>query len=614
MENDNTYLDSNLRTTICPESLNIIDDPAMVGYRKERILDLFHATNDHKFVFTSSGAESTCQILWSVFLEISRKTGKTHFITSCIEDRACLQMMKRLEELGAFVKIAPVKENGEIDIAALSELISPRTALISISMAQGLTGVIQPVEEIQKIAQEKGVLLHLDASQAAGKYHFSFEELACDYLSFSGDLIHSKIATGGLIAKKQAPLVPFIVGGPDLRGGQLDSSLFLSLAAACSQAMHHLDSFSLEVARLKNYFEKKILEKVKNSEVLFQNSLTLPNTSVIYFPLCHQEALYYLLQRKNVFAQLGGVHTQQLYSLLLASSIKKEISACCLSFAINRYTTKQQIDVAINTLVSCIDYLQAMSPGYSLPAHIQTYPQEKPNKKIREKIQNPKFFGSFTPLQAQEKGMRLVIAEENGLKFYFLVDETDGVIADAKYQVFGPSTLIAIAEITCELAIRKNHIQASRISQDLIDQHVREDKQVQAFSIQANALLNQAISVLEAACEKCNDIECISNDFETTPILWDSTENPNGIEGWDEFSKEKKIFYIREVIDKEIRPYVELDAGGVEVVDLDDHNNLTIAYSGSCTTCYSATGSTLTAIQQILRQKIHPKITVIPKL
>ena len=614
MEQDNILLNANLQTTICPESLNVIDDPLMVPFRKERILDLFHASNDHKFVFTSSGAESICQILFSVFLEVSRKTGKTHFITSCIEDRACLQMMKRLEELGAFVKIAPVKENGEIDVEALSQLISPRTALISISMAQGLTGVIQPVEEIQKIAHEKGILLHLDASQAAGKYHFSFEELSCDYLSFSGDLFHSKIATGGLIAKKQAPLIPYILGGSELRGGQLDSSLFLSLAAACSQAMHYLDSFSLEVARLKHYFEKKILEKIPNSEILFQNSLTLPNTTVIYFPLCHQEALHYLLQRKNVFSQLGGTHTQQLYSLLLASSIKKETSSCSLSFAINRYTTKEHLDSAIKAMIECVNYLQAMSPGYSLAAHTQTYPQDKPNKKIREKIQNPKFFGSFTPLQAQEKGMRLETAEENGLKLYFLVDESDGVIADAKYQVFGPSTLIAIAEAVCELSIRKNHIQASRISAELLDQQLRTEKEISAFSVQANALLNQAISVLETLCEKCSDIACQSSDFDTTPILWDFSENPNGIEGWDEFSREKKLFLIKEVIDKEIRPYVELDAGGVEVVDLDDFNNLTIAYSGSCTTCYSATGSTLTAIQQILRQKIHPKITVIPKL
>ena len=65
MEQDNILLNANLQTTICPESLNVIDDPLMVPFRKERILDLFHASNDHKFVFTSSGAESICQILFS---------------------------------------------------------------------------------------------------------------------------------------------------------------------------------------------------------------------------------------------------------------------------------------------------------------------------------------------------------------------------------------------------------------------------------------------------------------------------------------------------------------------------------------------------------------------
>jgi NifU-like protein len=80
---------------------------------------------------------------------------------------------------------------------------------------------------------------------------------------------------------------------------------------------------------------------------------------------------------------------------------------------------------------------------------------------------------------------------------------------------------------------------------------------------------------------------------------------------WEELSNKQQITVIEEVIATDIRPYIELDAGGIEIVDLKG-KDLFIAYKGNCTTCYSSIGSTLQAIQQILSAKIHPQIRVIP--
>ncbi len=235
------------------------------------------------------------------------------------------------------------------------------------------------------------------------------------------------------------------------------------------------------------------------------------------------------------------------------------------------------------------------------------------SKKIREKIDRLRFVGFFTSQLAADKGMRLVIGREGKLSFYWLVDETDGIIADAKFQAFGPIGLIAAAEVTSELVLRKNYDQASRISADLIDQHVRDRKETPAFPRECDPYLNQALSAIDRAIQQCLDIPFAAT-YDNTPIENDFGEIPGGIPGWEAMPYQQKIRIIEEVIDKEIRPYIELDAGGVQIISFNDEKEVIIAYEGACTTCHSSTGSTLSAIQKILRSRVHPSLFVTPQL
>ena len=238
---------------------------------------------------------------------------------------------------------------------------------------------------------------------------------------------------------------------------------------------------------------------------------------------------------------------------------------------------------------------------------------ERFSKKLREKIDRLRFIGLFTEELALEKGMRFVTAKEYGIRIDWLVDESDGVIADAKFQSYGPVGLIAAAEIASELVIRKNYNQVSRISADLLDQHVRDHKEIPAFPSECNSFLNQVLSVIDLAVEKCSDIP-FNDTYEMTPIETDFGELPGGIPGFLEFPKEKKVKLIEEVIEKEIRPYIELDAGGVKLIDFSEEGEVVISYEGACTSCHASTGSTLTAIQKILRARIHPSLFVTPTL
>ncbi len=249
----------------------------------------------------------------------------------------------------------------------------------------------------------------------------------------------------------------------------------------------------------------------------------------------------------------------------------------------------------------------------SLAKLIQPPLLEQCSKKLREKIDKPRFVGYFTVKGAEERHMRLVTGKEGMLCLYWLVDEADGIISDAKFQAFGPPALVAVGEIVSELALRKNYDQVSRLSADLIDQHVRDQKDKPAFPKEFFSALNQAISAIDRAVYQCLDIPFAAT-HDITPIEHDFGEIPGGIPGWEQFPTEQKRKIIEEVVDKEIRPYVELDAGGVKIVQFENDREITIAYEGSCTTCHSSTGSTLTAIQKILKARVHPSLTVVPSL
>lgn len=241
------------------------------------------------------------------------------------------------------------------------------------------------------------------------------------------------------------------------------------------------------------------------------------------------------------------------------------------------------------------------------------------SKKLLAKIEQPRSVGVFTQEEATARGMRLCIGREgsvreaNAVILYWLVDESDGVIADAKFQVYGPTALIGAAEVASELLMRKNYDQARRISADLIDKQVRDKSHDSAFPAEASAYLNLVLFAIEEAAEQCLDIP-LPEEYVVSPVsaepshAGDLREYP----GWKELSTKQKIAVIEEVIDKEVRPYIELDAGGVRVLNLLEDREVIIAYEGACTSCHSATGSTLTAIQQILRTRVHPSLTVTP--
>lgn len=237
-----------------------------------------------------------------------------------------------------------------------------------------------------------------------------------------------------------------------------------------------------------------------------------------------------------------------------------------------------------------------------------------------QKIENPRSAGFFTKEQAEERGMRLSEGVEGSIEngnivhFYWLVDKEDGIIADVKFQVFGQSALIGAAEAAAELLIGKNYDQALRITADLIDKQLRDKENDLAFPKETYPHLNLVLGAIEQASEKCTDLP-LPEAYFAPPVPKDIGEVVDGgYPGWLELPLKKKLAVIEEVLDRDIRPYIALDAGGVEVINLLNDREVIITYQGSCTSCYSSIGTTLSYIQQVLKAKVFPEIIVVPDI
>src|SRR6516165_1789841 len=159
-----------------------------------------------EIVFTSGGTEGDNLAVFGLL------RSSDHVITSTVEHHAVLNSCKHLQSIACEVTYLPVDGRGLVDPGDIRRALRPNTKLITIMMANNETGVLQPVEEIGKIAGEADVFFHTDAVQAAGKVPIDVARIACDALSISGHKIHAPQGTGAMFLKKGTLIQPMLYG------------------------------------------------------------------------------------------------------------------------------------------------------------------------------------------------------------------------------------------------------------------------------------------------------------------------------------------------------------------------------------------------------------------
>src|SRR5437868_13225830 len=163
-----------------------------------------------EIIFTSGGTESNNTAFHSA---LEARPDCRHVVTTAVEHSAVRKPAQELQTRGYEVTFLNVDRSGQLSLRELAGAIRPDTALISVMWANNETGVIFPIEEIAEIARDKGVPLHSDAVQAAGKIPINLREIQLQFLSLSGHKLHAPKGVGGLYVNRHSRFHPLILGG-----------------------------------------------------------------------------------------------------------------------------------------------------------------------------------------------------------------------------------------------------------------------------------------------------------------------------------------------------------------------------------------------------------------
>lgn len=562
---------------------------------QEAILARLGARAEDKLYCFLDLEDALQRLFFSHYVHSIRQTGKNHILFV----GSAFQGIKECELLGCVIKHLPLSAQGSIAIDALRAAINPRVSMISLSLCDW--GVIQPIAEIGAFCKKENIQLHVDVGAAIGKIPVSFHKWGIDFLTGSG-----------------APLgIAWLIGAENTSFALVKENPLPSLALLSKSleiSIEQMDSIQLETAAMRTLLEERICQECPGAKVLFAHADRLPNVSVISFPTIYQEALLFFLNRGQLYVEEVDIKN------LMASGIDPLTAQGALLFALSSQTTELEVSKAVEIVKSVVNKLQKVSflpplGAVCKPASLtSTIPY---SRKLVQSIENSRHAGAFSSQEGDSKGMRCAFAvagsvyEERALRLSLLIDETDGVIADAKFQAYGPPLLLGILEATCSFLVRKNLGQMARLTAEIIEKQLQDRGGEKAFGNEGNSFVNFVIEAIEQIEEQCQDL--LDKHFEPPTPLSPVSQGGKRYLGWEILSKEEKLAIIEEIVASDIRPYIELDEGGITVMDLIG-NEVVISYQGACTTCYASTGSTLQAIQTILQEKVSSDLTVRPDL
>jgi cysteine desulfurase len=302
---------------------------------------------------------------------VAAAPGKTkHVITSAIEHVAALDPCKALAKQGVDTTILPVDRDGLVNPEDVRRAIRRDTVLITIMLANNETGTIEPIEEIAKIADEKGIVFHTDAVQAAGKIPVDVEKLGVDLLSISAHKFCGPKGAGALYIRKGTQIAPLIYGGHserDRRPGTEDVAAIAGMGKAAELALAGMKEESRRIRALRDRLERGLLDRVPHAWVNAVRAPRVPNTANITFPFIEGESMVIALDLKGIACSTGAACSSGAVEpshVLLALGLAPEDARATLRLSLGHQTTEDEIDFALETIPPVIERLRLISPTF----------------------------------------------------------------------------------------------------------------------------------------------------------------------------------------------------------------------------------------------------------
>ena len=316
-----------------------------------------------ELIFTSGGTESNNHAIRGI-ASAYRDKGN-HIITTQIEHPAVTAVCKYLGVYGVETTYLPVDECGLLDAADVEKAIKPNTILITVMHANNEVGTIQPIEEISKIARRKGIMLHTDAAQSAGKISVDVVTLGVDLLSIAGHKLYAPKGIGVLYIRKSIEPARFMHGAGQENGKRAGTENVLEivgLGKACEIAARNMERNIRVMRESRDWLYDGIREKVKDVRLNGHPELRLPNTLNVSILGIESHTFLPTIQDRVAAAAGAACHSGEIRisSVLKAMKVPEEWARGALRLTTGRMTTPGEVDMAVAVISDAVQRIRGI--------------------------------------------------------------------------------------------------------------------------------------------------------------------------------------------------------------------------------------------------------------
>lgn len=385
------YMDNNATTPIHPEvkrvmieTMDLFGNPSslhafgrqakhLVEEAREKVASFIGASPE-EIMFAGSGSEANNTVLSAVTCQRKQcayhQEGVNEIITSTIEHPCVLETSKCLQERGVNVLYLDVDQHGKVSLEQLRDLVTERTGLVSVMMANNEIGTIQDIKGIAEIVHERGAVFHTDAVQAVGKIPVNVRELDVDFLTLSGHKMYGPKGIGALYVKKGAPFCPLIRGGHQERGrraGTENTLGIIGLGKAIEMRSQEMKSDEKHLLELKAALKKGIEENIPDVQFVGHPTDCLPNTLNVSFEGAEGEAIILYLDLEGIAVSTGSACASGSLDpshVILAIGLPAECAHGSIRISLGRENTMEEIAYVTDTLPRVIGKIRDMSTVY----------------------------------------------------------------------------------------------------------------------------------------------------------------------------------------------------------------------------------------------------------
>ena len=378
------YLDHNATTPLHPAVVDRMTatlreefgNPSSVhhfGQRAKAVMDEARSAvaalvgaDPSEVIFTSGGTESDNFAIRGI-AEALEPTGRRHLIAGAIEHEAVLNTLKALARRGWKTTLLPVGESGIVSPAALRDALTDTTALVSVMHANNEIGTIQPIEELARLARERGALFHTDAVQSAGKLPIEVRALGVNLLSISAHKFYGPKGVGAIWVRRGLRLLPLLTGGKherNRRAGTENVAGIVGMGAAAAAARGKMADEGTRLAALRDRLEEGILRAVPGTVVNGARQPRVPNTTNVSFDRVEAESLLIALDLDGIAVSTGSAcssGTLEPSHVLKAMGFPPHRTQNSIRFSLGAGNTDADIDRVIAVLPGMVDKLRSLT-------------------------------------------------------------------------------------------------------------------------------------------------------------------------------------------------------------------------------------------------------------